>query len=315
MNSAKQVILRQFKEKPNQYISGELLSKKLNVSRSAVWKNIEQLRQTGYEITACRNKGYLLVGEPDLLDIELLQAKGIYYVESVDSTNLAARQLAEEGADNFTVITAEEQLAGRGRHGRNWHSPKGKGLWFTVILRPEGVPPTGISSVTLVTAAVVADYLSANNIPVKVKWPNDLLIREKKTGGILTEFKGEPDRIDYLLVGIGLNVHHRTVDFPDQLKPLATSLGLEGEVKLKRTELLLAISGRLQQAYNLYFNEGFSLFQPLWKKYNVTLGREVKVKLPNGEIKGKAIDLNESGALLLQDESGTVQTISYGEII
>lgn len=315
MNSAKQVILRQFKKNPNQYISGELLSKKLNVSRSAVWKNIEQLRQTGYEINACRNKGYLLVGEPDLLDIELLQEKGIYYMESIDSTNLAARQLAEEGADNFTVITAEEQLAGRGRHGRSWHSPKGKGLWFTVILRPGGASPAGISSVTLATAAVTADYLNSINLPVKVKWPNDLLIREKKTGGILTEFKGEPDRIDYLLVGIGLNIHHRRVDFPDQLKPLATSLGLEDGVNLNRTVLLFALLSKLQQAYDHYFSEGFSPFLPLWKKYNVTLGKEVSIKLPAGIIFGRAIDLNENGALLLQDESGTVQTISYGEII
>lgn len=315
MNSAKQIILNQFKEKPNQYISGELLSKKLNISRSAVWKNIEQLRQTGYEIDACRNKGYLLVGKPDLLDIELLRKKGIYYVENVDSTNLAARRLAEEGADDFTIITAEEQSAGRGRHGRSWHSPRAKGLWFTVILRPDSIPLVGISSITLVTAAVTADYLNAINLPVKVKWPNDLLIKGKKTCGILTEFKGEPDRIDYLLVGIGLNVHHRTADFPDQLKTLATSLDLEGETNLNRTKLLLALAGRLRLAYELYFNEGFSPFLPLWKKYNITLGKEVRIKQPTGVIFGRAIDLNENGALLLQDESGTVQTISYGEII
>lgn len=315
MNNAKEVILREFKEKPDEYISGELLSKKLNVSRSAVWKNIEQLRQGGYKIDACRNRGYRLSGKPDLLDIEMLRDKNIYYLDSVDSTNLAARQLAEQGADNFTIFAAEEQVAGRGRHGRNWHSPKGKGLWFTVILRPVGVPPADLSSITLVTAAVIADYLNSNKIPVKVKWPNDMLIRGKKAGGILTEFKGEPDRTEYLLIGIGLNVHHSKDEFPDQLKPLATSLGMEGPVKLKRTELLLAISGRLQQAYDHYFSEGFSPFLPLWKKYNVTLGKEVSIKLPAGIIFGRAIDLNENGALLLQGESGTVQTISYGEII
>jgi len=315
MNNTKIIILRAFKDKPGGYISGEKLSKKLKVSRSAIWKNIEGLRLGGYRIDACQNRGYRLTGEPDLLDIELLKSKGINYQETVDSTNLAARQLAENGAGNFTVIAADEQLSGRGRHGRNWHSPKDKGLWFTIILRPQAAAPAKISSITLVTAAVVADYLNTINLSLTVKWPNDLLARGKKAGGILTEFKGEPDRTEYLLIGIGLNVHHHADDFPDELKALATSLSLESNTDIKRTELLLAILDKLQQAYELYFAAGFAPFLQLWKKYNVTLGRRVKVELPQGSIEGKAIELNGNGALVLQDESGVIHTISYGEIV
>jgi BirA family transcriptional regulator, biotin operon repressor / biotin---[acetyl-CoA-carboxylase] ligase len=296
-------------------VSGELISSSLGISRSAVWKQIKALREKGYRINARSRAGYCLEEEPDQFDQETLTASAIIYRESVDSTNLVARRLAEEGAPAFTTIIAEQQLSGRGRLGRSWFSPAGSGLWFSIIFRPEALTPAAVSPVTLVTAAVLADYLSREfNLSVQIKWPNDLQVGSKKIAGILTEIKGDPDRIDYLIIGIGLNVNQRTDDFSPEITNIATSLAIEAGIKIKRTELLINLRHSLLRAYSLFEKEGFTPFRQIWIDHNITLGHQVKINWPGGSLSGLAFGLNNEGRLIVKDARDQVHLFSYGEV-
>ncbi len=316
MTKNRDIILARLRKARGQYLTSSILSSELGISRAAVWKQVCALRQAGYQISAQPNRGYRLEEEPDLLDEGQLANRGIIYYQAVDSTNLTARHHAESGAPHNSIITAEEQLQGRGRLGRSWYSPKRGGLWFSMILRPRMLTPQQVAPVTLVTAAVLADYFNKHHhLPLKVKWPNDLLIRNKKTGGILTELKGELERIDYLIIGIGLNISQQSGSFPQELDTTATSIFIESGRRLDRTALLLALRDKLAKAYEVFFSEGFDPFLSLWKKYNTTLGNLVTVSWQGGKQKGKAIDITKKGALILQNDKGENETINYGELI
>jgi BirA family transcriptional regulator, biotin operon repressor / biotin---[acetyl-CoA-carboxylase] ligase len=296
-------------------LSGELISSSLGISRSAVWKQIKTLREKGYRINARSRSGYCLEEEPDQLDQETLTASAIIYRESVDSTNLVARRLAEEGAPAFTTIIAEQQLSGKGRLGRSWFSPAGSGLWFSIIFRPAALTPAAVSPVTLVTAAILADYLSREfNLPVQIKWPNDLQVGGKKIAGILTEIKGDPDRIEYLVIGIGLNVNQKADDFSPEIANIATSLAIETGLKIKRTELLINLRHSLLTAYSLFEKAGFTPFRQIWIDHNITLGHQVKINWPGGSMSGLAVGLSDEGLLILKDNRDQVHLLSYGEV-
>lgn len=246
---------------------------------------------------------------------EKFAGKNIYYYQSVDSTNRAMHRLAKEGAPAYSIALAEEQLEGRGRLGRSWFSPPGSGLWFSILIRPLMLTPADASPLTLVTAAVLAGHLNEHhNLPVKIKWPNDLLIDGKKTGGILTELKGDPDRTEYLIVGIGLNVNQQLTDFPEELGRQSTSLCIASGRKFNRIELFLSLRNELLNAYPLFLKKGFTPFRDLWKENNTTLGQEVTLDRDGGKLQGKALDLTETGALLIIDKEGHMHTINYGEI-
>jgi BirA family transcriptional regulator, biotin operon repressor / biotin---[acetyl-CoA-carboxylase] ligase len=168
----------------------------------------------------------------------------------------------------------------------------------------------------LVTAAVLADSLNDRyKLPVKVKWPNDLLIGGKKICGILAELRGDLQQIEYLVIGIGLNVNQNLSDFPLELQQLATSLSIERGSKINRTELFLALHSDLDSAYRLFLEDGFTPFHQLWKRYNTTLGKEVTISSAGGIISGQALDLTSQGALQVLDKSGSTHIINYGEII
>jgi len=311
----KKNILEFLQNKQDGYISGSYISRELGISRAAVWKQIRELRRKGYQISARSNCGYRLEEEPDKLDSDLLEKHGIKYIPSVDSTNLVARHLAEEGHPSYTTIIAEEQLRGRGRRGRDWYSPSYSGLWFSVILRPEMINPAAAAPVTLVTAASLASSLNKNqDLPVKIKWPNDLLIKSKKFGGILSEIKGEPDRIEYLVLGIGLNINQQEENFPADIKTRATSLLLESGKVFDRTSLFLTLWKDLCRAYEVFLEEGFAPFRDQLLTYNSFLGQEVKVTWAGGSLEGVACDLDRDGSLLIMDNKGELQKIYYGEI-
>lgn len=296
-------------------VSGETICKSLKISRSAVWKQVNALREKGYRISARPRYGYCLEEEPEQLDKRALAEMAIIYRESVDSTNLVARRLAEEGAPGFTTIIAEQQLSGRGRLGRNWFSPAGRGLWFSMIFRPEALTPAAMSPVTLVTAAVLADYLSREfDLPVRIKWPNDLQVGGKKIAGILTEIKGDPDRIDYLIIGIGLNVNQKAADFAPEIATVATSLAIETRMKIKRTELVINLYQALLRAFKLFEKEGFASFRQIWIRNNITLGQQVKISWPGGSLTGLASGLNDEGKLIVKDDYGQIHLVSYGEV-
>ncbi len=313
--NSKTEILKMLKERSGQFFSGTTLSRKLGVSRAAVWKQINSLRSDGYTISSVTNRGYRLEAEPGTLDSKILENNNIIYKHSVDSTNYEARLLAESGARGFSTIVAEEQLQGRGRLGRSWVSPPECGLWFSILLRPGFLTPAEATPITLVTAAVIAGYFrEKHNLPVKVKWPNDLLINGKKFGGILTELKGEPDRIEYLIVGTGLNISQTVENFPPDLRDKATSLYIESGISHNRTSLLLEIHKSLVDAYELFFREGFAPFYENWKKLSSTMGQEITIKWAGGTLSGKAVDLNDNGALIVIDSRGDRHQIHFGEI-
>ncbi len=242
--------------------------------------------------------------------------KKIYSYRSLDSTNLTARRLAEEGAPSYSIVVADEQRSGRGRQGHNWFSPPGLGLWFSIILRTEDLSPYEIAPITLVTAAVLASYLrKAYKIEAMVKWPNDLLVKGAKIGGILTEsrmIKGGPGYL--VVVGIGLNINQSQNDFPPELKDLATSLFRVTGKKYNRNDLLLSIRKELFRAYRLFFIEGFTPFQELWEKNSSTLGKKVKITWPGGIMEGEALGLNHDGALLIKDRENIIHHLHHGEI-
>lgn len=315
-NSSAEYILTYLKANGGSYISGQDLSARLGISRAAVSKQVGKLRLAGYRISSATNRGYSLVGEPDRLDSKLLEAQNITCLTLTESTNREAKRLAEKGLPGFNCIAAEEQSEGRGRLGRDWFSPPGSGLWFSILLKPDTVTPAEAAPITLVTAAVIADYFNQTlKLPVKIKWPNDLLVNEKKLGGILTELKGEPDHIDYLIIGIGLNISQNTEDFPPGLRGKVTSLFIESGALQNRTSLLLQLRDRLFKAYQLFFQEGFKPFSAQWKKHSSTLGRKVTVRLAGQTVSGKAEDITEQGALILTDNNGAKKIINYGEII
>jgi len=311
----KKNILEYLRNNRESYISGSYISRELGISRAAVWKKIRRLRREGFKISARPNCGYRLDEEPDHLNRPLLEEHKVYYYPVVDSTNLIARRLAEDGYPAYTTVIADEQLQGRGRLGREWFSPPHSGLWFSIILRPEMINPAAAAPVTLVTAAALAGNLNhTHHLPVKIKWPNDLLINGKKFGGILSEIKGEPDRIEYLIMGIGLNINQQGKDFPQQLKDRAASLYSESGQSFNRTTLFLSLWQDLCRAYKLFFKEGFGPFRAQLLAYNSFIGREVKVTWPEGTLEGLAWDLDHDGALIVRDKRGEIRTINYGEI-
>lgn len=316
MSERKEIILKELRKNRDCYLSGSRLSEDLGISRAAVWKHVRELREKGYSIDAVPRQGYCLVREPVQLDAEKLEGSGFYYYQTLDSTNTTARKLAEDGVPNYSIVVSEQQLHGRGRRGRDWFSPKASGLWFSIILRPHELSPSQAAPVTLVTAAILANlFNNYYELPLKIKWPNDLLLRGYKIGGILTELKGELDQVEYLVVGVGFNVNQKLEDFPKNLRKIVTSLYLENNIHFNRTELLINIRDSLVRGFNLFFTEGFTPFYLPWKEHNVTLGQIVTLSWQGGIIQGKALHITLDGALQIQDNRGKIHTINYGELI
>ncbi len=255
------------------------------------------------------------MAEADSFNTELLEGRGIHYHPLLASTNTEARRLAEEGAPGGTVVLADRQSAGRGRRGRLWHSPPGKGIYFSLVLRPPGFSPAAAAPVTLATAVAVARCLrKKTGLSVSVKWPNDLLMGTKKIGGILTEARISEQALLYIVLGIGLNVNHREADFPEELRVKATSLYLESSRAFERTVIFLDLLESLRRSLDLFFKEGFAPFQPSWKEMSATLGSEIKLAGPGKQVQGIAVDLDPEGALLVEDSRGRRHRVFCGEI-
>ncbi len=305
------------------FLSGEKLSSLLGVTRTTVWKHIEALRRRGYVIEATTNQGYRLHKIPDLLRPEEisygLQAefcgKKIYYFPTVASTNLVAHALGTEGEEEGTLVVAEEQTSGRGRRGRGWHSVKGKGIWISLLLYPRSVRPEQAAPFTAAVAVAVSRILAleTKSRPT-IKWPNDLLLNGKKVGGILAEIKGNEEEVHYLVLGIGLNINQGGEHFPPDLTATATSLYLEESRIFDRASLCRRLLEELEKSYLLFLKEGFAPFREPWIQNSATLGKKIKVSRGNGYLEGTAKELDNHGALLVEDGSGVMHRITYGEI-
>ncbi|WP_312575745.1 biotin--[acetyl-CoA-carboxylase] ligase, partial [Clostridium sp.] len=275
-----------------------------------------------YEITSISKKGYKLVNSPDILRYEeveeYLQTKyigrNILHYNTIDSTNKAAKSLAIEGIEEGTVIVSEEQTSGRGRLGRSWVSPKSSGIWMSIILKPN-ISPMMASRVTLIGAAAVHKALEEINIDAKIKWPNDIVLNNKKLCGILTEMSGEMDKLNYIVMGIGLNVNLDEEDFSDELKNMATSLKIEKNEHINRKELFGKILNNFEILYDEFKNHGnIASTVNICRKNSLLLGKEVRVINGMKTVTVKALDLDEDGELLVEYEDKSKGKIISGEV-
>lgn len=302
-------------------VSGQELCRQLGVSRTAVWKAVSQLRENGYEIEAVQNRGYRLLRAPDILTAEELESlsdtewlgKNIYSYSTIDSTNTEGKRLAEEGAEHGSVVVAEIQTAGRGRRGHQWSSPKGAGVWFSLILKPDLLPGDA-STLTLVAAMAVVKAIG--RIPgaqPQIKWPNDVLLSQKKVCGILTEMSAQIDYVNYIVTGIGINV--RPQAFPEECARTATSLEQElGILPMSRAELLQAVLEEFERYYQRYMQTlDVSLFQQEYHQYLVNKDKQVRVLDPKGAYEGIARGINEKGELLVEREGKQI-IVNSGEV-
>lgn len=301
------------------YVSGEELSDALSISRTAVWKHIEKLREEGYDIMASPHLGYRLVSVPDrLTEFEIkwqlkteIIGRRIYYYRDTDSTNDVASKLAASGEPEGTIVIAEYQTKGRGRLGRKWISPRGKGAYLSIILRPH-ILPNEVSRITLLASLSVAKTIRETvNLPALIKWPNDIMINNQKTSGILIEMNGEIDKVNFVIVGIGININTKRELLPEG----ATSLAEEKKEEVARLEFVRALLRNFERYYKI-FNQGrISGILKEYKQLSAILDREVEVNYHNRVISGRAIDVDNEGALILRLDSGFHERVLAGDVV
>lgn len=322
VKNMRKTIVELLKNAGNGFVSGESIAGELGVSRTAVWKHIQKLRDSGYEIISRERHGYKLKDAPDLLlpsEIQIgletrLIGKSMEYYPSVDSTNQMAKKLAYNGAPDGTIVVAEEQTGGKGRLERTFFSPRGKGIWFSVILRPNFLPKDA-SKCTLMAAVAVAQAMKRFGLTPQIKWPNDLMFDGRKLVGILTEMTGEIAKISYMVIGVGINVNISREEFPEELRPIAASLcEMTGE-PISRVKFFRALLEEFDKLYREVSASDFDDVFKLWRENNITLGRNVRViSVGDGKsFSGKAVDLNPDGALIVETASG-IQTVYAGDV-
>ena len=317
-------LLLYLKKNKNLWVSGEILSNHLAVSRAAINKHISKLREDGYVIESATRKGYLFTGYGDILltdeirdglDTEIFGKQEIVCLKETDSTNLQAKILAAGGAPEGTLVLAEERSAGRGRKGRTWFSAKGRGIYASLILRPV-LSPSEAQGITLITAVAAAESLiSATKLPIRIKWPNDLLINGKKIAGILTEIGTEMDSIDYIVVGIGLNVNTPLKDFPEDISEIATSIFIESGQLFSRTKIIQDFLKCYEKYYEIFKKSGFAGARDKWMALSNIIGKQIMVKDIGKEYSGRVIDIDNDGVLILEDEKGNICRVISGDLV
>lgn len=273
------------------YISGQQLCEKFQVSRTAVWKVMEQLKAEGYQIEAVRNRGYHLEKAPDVITKTELESlldtawagRNIFYFPETDSTNTQAKRLGDEGAAHGTLAVAEKQTGGKGRRGRRWESPAGSSIYMSILLRPD-ILPNQAPMLTLVMALSVAKAIQVCvGEEALIKWPNDIVVNGRKVCGILTEMSTEIQWINHVVIGTGINVN--TENFPAEIAETATSLYLESGKRQKRSLLTAEILRQFERYYSLFLDAGdLSGIQEEYNRLLVNFGREVRVLEPGVRI-------------------------------
>lgn len=303
-------------------VSGQQLADEFGISRTSVWKHIKELQEKGYEISSIKKKGYVLSGIPDSLEASTIQpllkterfGKTLEWIDSCESTQIIAHRLAQEGVPDGTVVLTEEQTAGRGRMARKWDSVHGKGIWMSVILRPD-VSLHRAPQFTLITAvAVVRAIEDVTGLRPDIKWPNDILMNGKKSTGILTELQSDADGIKALIIGIGLNANQDPEDFSDEVKEIATSLKMETGQHVSRQELVRAILYHLEQYTALYIKEGFGVLKLMWESYSTTIGKPVRARMAKETLEGIAEGITDDGVLQLRTPDGKLHGVYSADI-
>ncbi|HNX28115.1 MAG TPA: biotin--[acetyl-CoA-carboxylase] ligase [Syntrophomonadaceae bacterium] len=316
-------VLKALKAGNGEWVSGETLSQTLNVSRTAVWKQVQNLSTEGYKIESSPKKGYRISNPVDLLSpeevkpgllTEVFGQDNYFYYRQTDSTNKRARALANDGYPEGTVIVAEEQTDGRGRRGRSWYSPSNQGIYMSIILRP-AFPLRQISRLSLLAGVASAEALKDElGLQPSIKWPNDILINGRKITGILSEAVTDMDSIEYIVLGIGININNLPQEFPEDFRTPPTSVLAENGQPGSRVKLLRKLLLSLERQYNFLEDDNFTPILEKARRLSMTLGQKVYFDEGSEVISGEAIDLDDKGYLLVRDYKGTIHTVMSGEI-
>jgi len=319
----REAVLGAIREEQGQWVSGERLSMSLKVSRTTIWKQIKILQSEGYAIESSPKKGYRLSMIPDILSPEevkdglqtqLFGREHYYYFKEIDSTNNYAKTLAADGHPEGTVVIAESQSSGRGRRGRQWYSDSGQGIFLSLILRPP-LPVNELSRINMAIALAIVDALQEVGIKSGIKWPNDILIKDRKIAGILTEAITDMDGIEFIVSGIGLNVNTLIEDFPAELRPIVTSVREEAGRMVSRVHLLQILLLKLEQRYQQLISGAFTEILEQVRTLSLVIGRAITIKQLGGITEGRAIDIDNNGFLLVRDGQGNIHHLMSGEVL
>ena len=305
------------------YVSGQRLCEEFGVSRTAVWKVINQLKEEGYHVEAVKNRGYRIVDIPDVLSEEELKSlltgktqwagQEIYYFPDTDSTNIRAKELGEKGAPHGTLAVAGRQSAGRGRRGRGWESPPGSSIYMSILLRPQCLPSRA-PMLTLVMAYSVAEALKkCTGQEIGIKWPNDIVLNGKKLVGILTEMSSEIDYINHVVIGVGINVNMDS--FSEEIAKTATSLRIETGQVMKRSTLIAEIMKHFERDYDTFLRTGdLSGIREAYNSLLVNCGKEVRILGAKEPYQALALGINDGGELLVRRQDGSEEAVYAGEV-
>lgn len=316
-------ILKALRNAADGSVSGVELSQKLGLSRAAVWARVSDLRTLGYQIEAQPHTGYRLISSPDLLHADdLLSRLGkvetigrdIRVFQETTSTSDIIEKLARDGVDEGIVVFAEAQTKGRGRLGRKWISPAGKGLWFSILLRPSILLQETTQLTVACGVALRRAIESETGLQATIKWPNDIIVHGKKAAGILTELKAELDRVAYAMVGIGVDVNLTAQDFSTDLRKTATSLKLEAGAHIGRSALAVRILQELDSDYRRIREGDFERVADEWEKHCATIGQHIQIRVADRRIRGRAESLAEDGSLLVRTEHGHLESVIGGDV-
>ncbi|MFC0299451.1 biotin--[acetyl-CoA-carboxylase] ligase [Virgibacillus soli] len=321
MQSTRNKLIELLADTQEKYISGQQLSDELNVSRNAIWKHMQELKRDGYIIEGIPRKGYKIISFPNKLSENTIQwglntkwlGQHIVHKNSTTSTQTIAHELAMDGAKHGTIVVADEQTAGKGRMNRAWHSSKGKGIWLSLILRP-AILPHKAPQLTLLTATVLAHVISELGLQPYIKWPNDIIINNKKAAGILTEMKAEQDQIQYVVIGIGINVNQTITDLPVEIQNIATSLKIELQESLIISELIQKLLSQFEKKYEQFIQFGFQTIKEIWEGYGFKIGEMITIKTMHEKWTGQFCGIAEDGALLVTNKLGEKTKLYSAEI-
>lgn len=316
-------ILRALRNPDGGWVSGSELSRELGVTRAAVWGRVDELRKVGYQIEANPHQGYRLIASPDALHADDLLARLsdqrvvgriIRVFKETASTNDTIEKLAREGALEGAVVFAESQTRGRGRLGRQWLSPAGKGLWFSLLLRPDLRPREATRLTVVAATAIRRAIVNVTGLKPGIKWPNDLMLNGRKVAGILTEISAETDQVKYVILGVGVDVNQTASDFPKSLSKVARSLQMAGGQPVDRAALAAEVLRQLDRDYARACQGEFQDVAEEWESACVTLGKTICIRIGTRLVEGRAEALDGDGALLVRTEHGHLECVTGGDL-
>lgn len=311
------LILKLLIDANGEFVSGQKISDELGITRAAIWKRMNKLKEMGFEIESVTKKGYKLVSYPDFMNNDLIETgidlkkigSKVITMETVESTNDFAKQIARDEQDG-TIVISEEQTKGKGRRGRFFYSGSKEGIYISLILKPQ-IEPSKASFLTSIAAAALAKTLNELNVEVGIKWPNDVLIDGKKICGILTEMSADVESVEYIILGMGINIKGES--FPEEIKDIATSLKIQG-YNIGRLELLWRFLPIFEDLYLSFVDGDKNEILKILKEYSCILGKEIYVHYQDKVEKGKAIDITKDGTLVVEFENEEIKELNSGEV-